>query len=218
MRTSRNIFVFCLLNLIGTIVFICYLPNFVIFGFTGNFYASEFIGKWYNLMIPVSQVIATFIIFIVDVYSPKEHKYRYLTSWVAISFLTFVSWVMLFLQRENFEVGVKLVWPWTIIILFPLALFMLAEGFYTINKNMADFSIFGLRWVRASALVWKRTHNIAGRSMIFTAITWIVLAILNEIIWHVWWIYLVAIGVWFVCYFLYTFICARNYGRRFGTL
>ena len=88
MRISRSIFIFSILNLIGVISFICFLPENVIFGFTGNLYASEFIGKWYNLMIPVIQVIITLIIFLVDIFNPNPHRYRYLTSWVAVSFTT----------------------------------------------------------------------------------------------------------------------------------
>ena len=218
MRTSRSIFLFTLLNLIGAIVFICFLPDNVIFGITGNLHASEFINKWYNLMIPITQVICTFVIMLVDVFRPKTHKFRYLISWVAIAFTTYLMWVLMFLQYENFNLGVKLVWPWTVIILFPFGLFMLAEGYYTLNKDMEDFSIFGFRWVRASALVWKRTHIIAGRSLIVTAISWIVLAILNEILWHTAWIYLVVVLIWGIAYYFFTLISARNFGKRFGTL
>ena len=181
MRISRSILIFSILNLIGVIAFIYFLPETVIFGFTGSLYASEFIGKWYNLMIPVIQVIITLIIFLVDIFNPNPHRYRYLTSWVAVSFTTYIVWVMLFLQYENFELGVKLTWPWTVIILFPFALFMLAEGFYTINKAIDDFSIFGLKWVRNNANVWKNTHRTAGKSLILVSILFIVISILNEV-------------------------------------
>jgi uncharacterized membrane protein len=103
-------------------------------------------------------------------------------------------------------------------ILFPIALFMLAEGYYTINKDMDDFSIFGLSWVKSSSLVWKRTHQTAGRSLIVTAITLIVLAILNELLWHTYWIYLVAILVWLIVYYLFTLLSARAYAKKHGTL
>lgn len=218
MKISRSMFLFSLLNLIGTIIFICFLPTTVIFGITGNFYASEIINRWYNIIIPIVQVGATLTIYLIDVIRPKEHRYRYLTAWVAISFTTFVAWVLMFLQYHNFEIGVKLDWPWTIIILFPFALFMLAEGYYTTNKGMDDFSIFGYKWVRASSLVWKRTHEVAGMTMRITAISWIAIAIINELIWHTWWILLVAVLIWVIVYFLMTYCCARNYGSRFGTL
>ena len=79
MRTSRSIFLFTIINLVAGIVFIFQLPENVIFGFLSNFYATEFINRWYNLIIPIAQVISTFIIFMVDVYKPDvPHKYRYM--------------------------------------------------------------------------------------------------------------------------------------------
>lgn len=217
MRTSRSIFIFSLINLICAIWFICYLPNNVIFGLTGNLHASEYIGRWYNLIIPIVQVICMLVIFLIDIFNPKDHKYRYLTSWVAISFTTYLMWVLMFLQYENFELGVKLIWPWTIIILFPIGLFLLAEGFYTMNKSMEDFSIFGFEWVRNSSLVWKKTHRVAGASLIVFSIATIVLSVLNEIFWHTWWIYVIVVGIWLIAHYLYTVISANNYAKRYGS-
>ena len=125
---------------------------------------------------------------------------------------------MLFLQYENFELGVKLTWPWTVIILFPFALFMLAEGFYTINKQTDDFSIFGLKWVRNNINVWENTHRTAGKSLILVSILFIVISILNEIFWHTYWIYLIAIGIWLIAYYLFTLLSARAYARKYGSI
>ena len=217
MKTSRSIFIFTIINLICTIVFINFLPERVIFGLTGNLYASEYIGKWYNLIIPVVQLIAALAIFLIDIFAPKYHKYRYLTAWVAISFTTYLLWILMFLQYENSLLGVKLIWPWTIIILFPIGLFLLAEGYYTINKSMDDFSIYGFSFVKNSSLVWKKTHRVAGVSLIIFSLVMITLSVLNEIFWHVWWIYLIVILIWFFAHYLYTVISANNYARKFGT-
>jgi len=217
MRTSRSIFIFALINLVCGIIFMFFLPDKVIFGLTGNLYASEFIGKWNNLIMPIIQVICSLVIYLIDVFNPKEHKYRYLTSWVAISFTTYLMWVLMFLQYENFTLGTKLIWPWTIVIIFPVSLFFLAEGYYTINKDMTDFSIFGLKWVRNSSLVWKKTHKVAGISLIVTAFVLIILSIVNELVWHTWWILLVDVLIWIIVHYLYTLACANNYAKRFGT-
>lgn len=217
MNKSKSILMFTVLNLIGAIIFICYLPDKVIFGLTGDLRASEYIGKWNNLIIPIVQVICMLIIFLLDIFRPREHKYRYLISWVAISFTTWLMWVLMFLQYENFEIAVKLSWPWTVVLVLPVALFFLAEGFYTINKDMDDFSIFGVKSVRASSLVWKNTHRVAGISLIITAFAMIILSILNELIWHTWWIYLVMLIIWLVIHVLFTYACADNYAKRFGS-
>lgn len=216
MKTSSKIFMFTIINLIATIIFIRHLPENVIFGLTGNFFASEFIGRWYNLMIPIAQVISTGIIWLVDVFRPNvPHKYRYLTAWVAVAFTTYLVWVLMFLQLNNFELGVALKWPWTIVILFPIALFLLAEGLYEYNKDMSEKSIFGFRAVRENPIVWKKTHRVAGVTTFIVAITLIVLAVLNELLWHVWWIYLVALGVWLVVYYLFTLLCAYSISKNY---
>ena len=107
MKYSRSIFIFSIINLICTFICIKYLPDNVIFGITGNFYASEFISKWANLIIPIAQVICMGIIYFVDVFNRNvPHKYRYLISWVAIAFTTYLMWVLMFLQLENNEIGV----------------------------------------------------------------------------------------------------------------
>ena len=217
MRTSRAIFMFTLINLVSAIIFICYLPDKVIFGLTGNLHASEFIGKWNNLIIPIMQVICTLIIHLIDIFNPKPHKYRYLTAWVAISFTTWLMWVLMFLQYDNFKLGVKLDWPWTIVLVLPIALFFFAEGYYTINKDMQDYSIFGYKWVRSSSLVWKKTQRVAGITLIITAFIFVVLAICNELLWNTWWIYIVMLVVWILLHFVYTYLRAEGYARRFGS-
>jgi len=217
MRISKSIFIFTLINLISAIIFICFLPSKVIFGLTGNLHASEFIGRWNNLIIPIVQVACSLTILLIDVFNPREHKYRYLTAWVAISFTTYLMWVLMFLQYDNSTLGEALNWPWTIVLLFPIALFFLAEGYYIRNKEMDDFSIFGLKWVRESSLVWRKTHDTAGITLIITAFSMLILAVLNEIFWHTWWIYLVVFLIWFVVHYLYTMACADRYAKRFGT-
>ena len=216
MKTSGRIFFLTVLNLILTIIFIQYLPKMVIFDLTGNLYASAFMSKWYNLFIPIAQVISCGIIFLIDIiHRDKEHKYRYLTAYVAFCFTTYVLWVLMFLQLNNFDLGVALKWPWTIMILFPIALFLFAEGFDEIYyKPMTEMSIFAFSWVKNSPIVWNKTHKFSGRACILTAITLIVLAVVNELVWHTYWIYLVAVLVWLCVYFLltilYSYCISRN--------
>ncbi|MBQ7352288.1 MAG: hypothetical protein IJW59_05475 [Clostridia bacterium] len=218
MKYSRSIFIFSIINLICTFICIKYLPDNVIFGITGNFYASEFISKWANLIIPIAQVICMGIIYFVDVFNRNvPHKYRYLISWVAIAFTTYLMWVLMFLQLENNEIGVPLNWPWTIIILFPIALFLFAEGFDEYNKNPNEFSIFGVKWVKGSSLVWSKTHKMAGIITEIVAITLIVLSIVNELVWHTNWIYLVAVLIWVFVYYLFTLLYSYALAKEYGT-
>lgn len=217
MRTSRSILVFTIVNLICGGLFIFMLPDNVIFGITGNLHASQYISRWYNLIIPIVQVISALVIYLLDVFAPKYHKYRYLIAWVAIAFTTYLMWVLMMLQYSNHLLATDLTWPWTIIIVFPIDMFLLAEGFYATQKDKDDFSIFGFRWVRESSLVWNETHKIAGWSLIVVAMTQLVLAVLNELYWSVWWIYLIMLAIWVVAHWLYTYLCALNYGKRYGT-
>jgi hypothetical protein len=212
MRTSRNIFLFTLINLVAGIVFIFELSENVIFGFLSNFYATEFINRWYNLIIPIAQVISAFIIFMMDVYKPDvPHKFRYLISWVAISFTTFVMWVLMFMQYENLTLGKITHWPLTVIILFPIALFMLAQGHALKSKDMNDFSFFGFKGVKGNASGWSKVHKFAGNNSIFVAIVLFALAVISELVWPSNWMYLIAFAVWFVFYYLITTVYALSY-------
>lgn len=212
MRTSRSIFLFTIINLVAGIVFIFQLPENVIFGFLSNFYATEFINRWYNLIIPIAQVISTFIIFMVDVYKPDvPHKYRYMISWVAISFTTFVMWVLMFMQYENLTLGKITHWPITIIILFPIALFMLAQGYAIKSKDINEFSLFGFKGVKGNESAWSKVHHFAGNNSIFVAVVFFVLAVVSELIWPSNWVYLVAFAVWFVFYYLISTVYAMSF-------
>lgn len=219
MRTSRSIFLLTVINFVLTFVFLKYLPDQVLFGLTGNFYASEFVSKWTNIIIPSCQIIACGIIFLVDVFHRDvPHKYRYLTAYVAFAFTTYAMWILMFMQMNNSEIGVPLDWPWTIIILFPIGLFLLAEGFDEIfYKPMSEFSIFGFSWVRKSPIVWEKTHKCSGTCCILTGLILIVLAVLNELIWHTLWIYLVALLVWLCLYILFTILYAYCIAVNNGT-
>lgn len=212
MRTSRNIFLFTIINLIAGIVFINQLPENVVFGFLSNFYANQFINRWYNLMIPIAQIITAFVIFMVDIYRPNvPHKYRYVTSWVAISFTTFLMWVIMFIQYENLVIGKIVHWPLTVVILFPIALFMLADGYAKLSKDMNEFSLFGFKAVKNNPTAWTKVHRFAGRIMMFISIVFLVMAVLNEIIWQTNWIYLIAFIIWLVLYYLITTIYALSF-------
>lgn len=210
MRTSRSIFLLTIINFVLSLIFIKYLPDNVLFGLTGNLYASEFVSKWTNIIIPICQIIACGIIFLVDVFHRDvPHKYRYLTAYVAFAFTTYIMWVLMFMQINNSEIGVALDWPWTIVILFPIALFLLAEGFdERYFKPMSEFSIFGFSWVKKSPVVWEKTHKCSGAMCILTGLILIVLAVFNELIWHSLWIYLVAFLVWLCIYYLFTVLYA----------
>lgn len=219
MKNSRLICLFSLLNLFGVIIFILYLPDIVIFGLDAHLFATEYVSKWYNLIIPIIQLIATFIIFIIDVYNPeKRHRYRYLTAWLAISVAMIITWALMFLQQANFEIGVSLSWPISVIILLPIGLLLMAEGYDTIDKKMTEISMFSFKCVKESSIVWRKTHKLAGYIGIIMGFAMIALAFINEICLHTKYIYLIALAIWLVFYYffvtIYSHILAGNNRKR----
>ena len=217
MRKFRMILLFTIINLLLAIVFISFLPDKVIFSFTSDFQASEYIGKWYNLIIPIIMVIVVGIIFIVDVFTPTAvHRYRYLIAWVAVAFTTYIYWIMLFIQLHNFNIAETILFPLSLIILLPIALFLYAEGYFEYYKEYGTKSIFGFSWGRSNEDVWMLTHRVAGRLNYVVATMLILLAVCNELIWKTNWIYLIALLVWFVIYYLLTVIMSKVYARRYN--
>lgn len=219
MKTSRSIFLLTIINLICTLIFIKYLPDNVVFGFTGEFIATEYVTKWSNLIIPIAQVIACGIIFFIDVFNKDVyHKIRYLTSYIAFAITTYLMWTLMFMQISNFELAVNLSWPWSIIVLFPFALFFFAEGFDEIfYKPMTENSIFAVSWVKNSPIVWSKTHKFSGIMCILTGIITIIIAVVNELVWHTNWIYVIAVLVWLFVYYLFSIIYSYTVAIKHGT-
>ena len=215
MKTSRNIFFFTILNLLATIIFIVQLQELVVFGFLSNFSATQFINKWYNLIIPIVQVVSAFIIFILDVYNPNvPHKFRYIISWVAIVVTTLIMWGLMFIQYKNLSLGKIVNWPETLFILLPIALFMISEGYLSLNKDPKEFSIFGFKSVKTNNNVWKKVHKFAGKMNMLLGFVFIALAFICELIWKSNWIYLIAFIIWFIFYYLITTIYALSFNNN----
>ena len=82
------------------------------------------------------------------------------------------------------------------------------------NKDMDDFSIFGTKTIRSSSYVWLKTHRIGGITLIIVALALFAIAVVNELVWHTWWILLVAFLIWFVVHYLFTLLCAYSYAKN----
>lgn len=215
MRTSRSIFLFSIINLIATIIFILYLPNYVIFGFLQNFYASELVNKWFNLIIPIIEVICALIIYLIDVFNKNgNHKYRYLMSWITIAFVTVFAWTLMFIQYKNVGLGTVEYWPWSILIMFPIGFFMLSEGYDTLTKDIKEPSIFGFKCIKNNNLYWEKVHNVAGFNAILVGISAFIIAVVNELVFNSLYAYVVIIGIWFVVYILITSIYAGSFKNK----
>jgi len=215
MYRSRLLFSFSVINLIAVFVCIMLLPQFVAFKFDSNFIISELITRWYNIVIPALQVIACMIIMVIDFKENGEiaHIYRYIITYVAISVATYYTWIMLAIQFENLSIGDKVVLPISVLILVPIALFMVVYGYYQSAKKYNTKSIFGFKFVKENPIVWKKTHKVGGILSVISGMTIIVLSILNETIFKTWWIYIICLFVWLVIYYFFTFVYAYKESR-----
>ena len=217
MKKSTLLTLFTMLNLIGVIVFNLYLPDMVVFNINAKFQITEFIGKWYNIILPILSIVACLIIMLIDVkeQGTKKHVYRYLIAYVAVSVCTYYTWVLLGVQYYGGAIGDVVTAPWTIIVLFPIALFMIANGVSLRYRMFRDASLFKMDMTSNHPIVWQKTHVQAGRMSIFTGLVFCVLAVLNISIWHTLWVYLVAFCVWFVFAFIYILFYAKVVSRNY---
>jgi len=210
MYRSRLMVIFSLINFIAVFVCICLLPSNVAFQFDSNFIITTTISKWCDIIIPFLQLLSCIIIVMIDFKEDNKipHIYRYIITYVAISIATYYTWIMLAIQFENLQIGDMIIAPISILILVPIALFMMAYGYAQSAKKFNTSSIFGLKFVKEHPVLWQKTHKLAGFMSSFCGMVIIILAILNETIFKTNWIYLIAFIVWFVLYYLVTLIYA----------
>ena len=188
------------------------MPSQVVFNFNAQFLITQLIGRWYDIILPTIAVIACFIILAVDVRENgnKKHVYRYLIAFVAVAVCSYFSWVLIGIQTAGGAVGDKITMPWTIVLMFPVAYFFLANGVSLRDRMFRESSLYGFSWVAENPLVWQKTHVFGGRMSIFTGLVLFVLAVWNDIRLHTLWVYLIAFGVWL----LFSFICVFIYSRK----
>jgi len=176
---------------------------------------TELVNKWYDIIIPICQVIACGILMFLDARDDGtiKHVYRYLVYYVAISIATFYTWFMIVMQFGQFAIGDKLTIPVTMLILAPIGLFMIAYGYYQSSKPYGSVSIFGYAWVKDNSTSWERTHRVAGVLSSITGLIILAIAIINDIVFKADLAYLMAVIVWIVIYYLLTllisFVTAR---------
>jgi len=218
MKKSSLLTWFTVFNFIGILAMVLFcLPSSVVFNINAKFEITEYITKWYNIVLPVLAIIACIIILGIDIKEQGNirHVYRYLIAYVAVAVCSYYSWVLIGIQHFGGAIGDKITAPWTMIILFPIAYFMLANGVSLYDRMYKDKSLFKMDMTEANPMVWQKTHAMAGRMSIFTGLTLFVLAVLNEFIWHTLWIYLVAFLVWFVFGFIFILIYTRIIAREY---
>lgn len=207
MKRAGLLFLFSFINLIAVFICIFLLPEYVVLKFNSNFVVSEMISRWYDIVLPSLQLIACIIILIIDIKtSATPHFYRYIVAYIAISMATFYTWIMIVIQFQNCNLGDKLRLPLTSLVLIPIALFIMIYSHYQGSKSFGSFSIFGFKWVKRSPVVWNKTHQIVGVNGAITSILLIVCGIVNDITFQSFWVYLVALGIWFVFYYFITLL------------
>ena len=215
MFRSRLLLIFSMINLIAVFICTLLLPYDVAFKFDSMFVLTHLISRWYNIIIPVLQVVSCGIIMSIDFKEQGKipHIYRYIITYVAVSIATYYSWIMIAIQFENLAIGDTVIAPISALILVPIALFMVAYGYYQSAKSFNTKSIFAYKFVKSNPIVWRKTHKTAGILSVVSGMLIIVLAILNEIIFKTNWIYLIAVIIWIVVYYLFTFIYAYKESR-----
>lgn len=208
MYRSRLMVIFSLINFIAVFVCVCLLPNNVAFQFGSDFVITATISRWCDLIIPFLQLLSCIIIVMIDFKEENKipHVYRYIITYVAVSIATYYTWIMIAIQFENLNVGDMIKAPLSVLILVPIAMFLVAYGYAQSSKKFGTPSIFGLNFVKENPVLWKKTHKLAGFMSSFSGMVIIVLAILNETIFKTNWIYFIAFVVWFVLYYLITII------------
>lgn len=209
MKKSRLLTLFTLFNFLVVTIFIIYaLPQSVCFKFNlTTMTATDFVGKWYNIIFPSLAIITCIVILIIDIKEDgtKQHTYRYLITFVAVCFCFYFTWSMMGIQIHLTHTGGdKITIPWSIITLFPIAYFMIANGVMEVERPFRESSIFGFNWVKSNLIVWTKTHRVGGKSSILVGFVIHALAVLNETVLHNEGVYVVVLALWFFVYFLFT--------------
>ena len=208
MKKSKLLTMFMIVNLLCIIWATVYLPDIVVFNINAKFQITEFVGKWYNIILPILAIISCSIIMFIDFKEngTRKHVYRYLIAYVAVAVCSYYSWVLIGVQFNGGLIGDAIKAPWTIIILFPIAYFMLANGISLRDRIFKDASLFKLKMTLSNPIVWQKTHTMAGRTSILTGLVFFVIAVCNELFWHTLWVYVVALAVWFVVAYLFVLL------------
>lgn len=206
MNRGRLLFVLSFFNLLAVFVCIFYLPQMVAFRFNSEFVVDQVVSRWSNIIMPAFQLIACIIILIIDIKTTGiRHHYRYIVAYIAISIAMLYTWIMIVIQFDNYGVGDKIEYmPLSTIIPMCFGLLFMAYTYYQTGKKFNSFSIFNFSWVRKMPIVWLKTHNFAGKVGAFSGILIMACGIVNDIVFKTNWIYLVAFGIYFVIYYLFT--------------
>lgn len=207
MNRGRLLFLLSFINFIAVFVCIFFLPQAVVFRFDSDFLVSEVVSKWLNIIMPSFQLIACLIILIIDLKTANiRHHYRYIVEYIAVSIAMIYTWIMIVIQFGNYKLGDKVALPLCTIILVIVGLFMMAYTYYQMSKKMNSFSIFNFSWVRKKLIVWKKTHFSAGVNGIIAGLLIMICGIVNDIVFKTNWMYLVAFGIYFIIYYVFTIL------------
>lgn len=209
MKKSKLLTLFTLFNFLVVMIFIIYaLPETVCFKFNlTTMTATNYVGKWYNIIFPSLAVITCLVILIIDIREDgsKKHVFRYLITFVAVCVCFYFSWCMMGIQIHLTHTGGdEITIPWSIITLFPIAYFLIANGVMEIERPYRESSIFAFSWVKSNVIVWTKTHKVGGKASIFVGFVIHALAILNETILHSEGVYVIAVALILFVYFLFT--------------
>lgn len=217
MKISKSIFLFSVLNLIGTIIFIYFLPSTIVFDLTFNMNSGYFTSKWCNIVLPSLAVVITGIIVILDIYNrTKIHKYRYFISWLAVCVSMYYMWIMMLVQYR-FELCNKVVFPWSVIVSFPFAFLILTSGMNDFSKNKKEFSIFKASWVKNNLLIWKKTHYMSGVMSIIVGLIIVASVFVYEFLWNSLYIFLAVFGAWLILHYVLTIMYSYCLFKKYGS-
>ena len=216
MNRSRLLFILSFINLLAVFVCIFFLPSMVAFKFNSDFFVEECVSRWCNIILPLIQFISCVILVITDIKTRNiPHFYRYIVMYIAISIAMLYTWVMIVIQFNGCQVGDKIYVPVSSFVLISVGLFMPAYSYYQKNKRVGTYSIFGYKWVKNSPIVWKKTHLCACITGAISGLLIMTCGIVNDISFKSNWVYLIALGIWVIVYYLVTFLHSIRMYRHY---
>lgn len=184
MGKAKLMFFYGLLNFIGVLTAIFFLPQIGVFKFDLSLKVTEVVDKWYNIFIPSIELLACVIILLLEMSEngTKKHKYRYLMTFVASTLANCYTWTIISMQTKFYGVGDTITIPWVLLFLFIIAGIMFASGYHQYAKETLSGKFYSFSWIMQSPLAWKKTHKVAGWINVLGGVVLVVSAILYECI------------------------------------
>jgi uncharacterized membrane protein len=184
MKNSALLLIYSIINLILCCIFLLFLPQNVAFRFDELFVVTDLISKYYNIILPIVQVVSIIIICLIDIYQKngKKHTYRYLITYVCFAVASYFTWIMMGIQYFSSQIGLTVRFPINSLIFFVLSYFLFILSYIKIDNKIIKNSIFNFPWIKNNKFVHLKTQRFSARLGILLSIINLILAFLNDIL------------------------------------